>query len=428
MQYENEAKMTAIFNLDVLASFIMLIGMLIDFSNNISGHFAGLDPAAGITHYAFFMVAITFLSILILLIYGVLIYGINKKGSSFIWLPVCYVLFAFMSTVLSGMYPLVRLPFRFVELFYWVAVMILSYYAVLSLNTAKFHVAIVVLAIPYLSYRFFVMRGSEVTSSMLLLNPVFYISFLMPIVLLLRSKVLKISLLLLIFAVIVLSYKRMAIIAYAMSILVYFYCLSKTSSTAGILRTIAIFLGAVMFIGVLAFSFRYMSGAFGLDWNARMGNIVEGGGGGRFERWRAIVAALASQPRYWPLGHGWGALSSSPFGWAHNDILEILYDFGFIGFLFYVLFAVKILRIFFEMKRLRYRHFAAFAVSLVWAFWGGMTDVFINYPYHSLGIALFWGITIADFENAKRQGYISEIDDPLYIGQYDDEAADVPYA
>lgn len=183
-----------------------------------------------------------------------------------------------------------------------------------------------------------------------------------------------------------------------------------------------------MFIAVLAFSFQHLAGAFGLDWTARMGYLAESGGSGRLIIWSNVFAALAAQDfPYWFLGHGYGALAID-VRWAHNDFLEILYDFGLIALAIYVMFVARIVSIFLEMKRLRYRHFAAFAASLVWAVAGAMNDVLINYPYWFLAIAMFWGITIADFENAKRQEYFSESEDPVYEYQYyDEEAVDVSY-
>ena len=157
-----------------------------------------------------------------------------------------------------------------------------------------------------------------------------------------------------------------------------------------------------MFVGILAYTFRYLIGTFGLDWAGRMGGLVETGGSGRIDIWRRALSAIKSQPGYLLLGHGYGALASD-IRWAHNDVVEIFYDFGLMGLALYLVFIGKLIRIFFEMKKFGYRHFGAFAVSMVWWFWGAMTDVFVNYPYWFLGIALFWGITIADFENAKKQ-------------------------
>lgn len=420
MQYENKAKMAAIFNLDVIASFIILIGMLIRYRTFILGYLAD-STGTGIDRYAYFMVAMTFVSLLILFISS-----IAHENNLFIWLAVLFVLGGFVSTVMSGMYPVARLPFRFVNMFYWVAVMILSYYSVLHFGTPKFHIAVVALALLFLSYTFFTIRSAEEAySDMLLLNPVYFIAYLMPVVLLLRSMILKASGLLLIFVIIVLSYKRMAIMAYLSSVLVYFYYLSLSDSKAKFSRIATVSLGAIMFIGVMAFSFRYMGAAFGLDWGTRMSDIAEGGG--RLDVWKGAIAAFTGQPAYWLFGHGYLATQFASASLAHNDFLEILYDYGLVGLILYVIFIVKIVSIFFEMKRLKYTHFAAYAVSLVWFAWGTMFSMLVMHPYWFLSLALFWGITIADFENAKRQSYISETEDPLYEYQYyDDEAADVP--
>jgi O-antigen ligase len=249
-----------------------------------------------------------------------------------------------------------------------------------------------------------------------------------PVVLLLRNKLFKFGFLLLIFGLIILSYKRMALIAFLMSLMVYFYCQSRSGPKANISNYAVIFLGAVLFVGILAISFRYITSAFDLDWSARMSDIVSGGGGGRTGIWRELLSEVASQPGYWLFGHGKGALSLNQ-RWAHNDIIEILYEFGIIGEMFYICIAIVLSSIFFQMKKYQYKHLGAYAASLVWAFWGGMTDVCINYPYWFLGIALFWGITIGDFELAKQRALLEEVDESSDMSQYDDEnAADMPYA
>lgn len=413
MQYE---KKSSIFSLDVLASFAILVGFMFQFRNLISGHLAGSD-ATGVAPYAYFMLAMAFVSVLILLIST-----LSNESKLFIWLAVFFVISACISTALSGLYPGARLPFRVIEMFYWVAVMVLSYYAVLHLKTVKFHVALVVLALPFLLYSFYVMRNAEATySGKLLLNPVYFIAYLMPVILLLRSNILKAGGLLLIFVVVVLSYKRLAIMAYGSSMLVYFYYLSLSGSKAKVWRTLTILLGACVFIAVLALSFKYLAGAFGLDWGGRMGDIVEGGGGGRTVIWKTLLSELAAQPAYWLFGKGYMATQMTSISWAHNDFLEIFYDFGLIGLTIYLMFVVKIVKIFFEMKKFKYKHYAAFAVSLVWFAWGSMFSMLVIMPYWFLSLPFFWGITIADFENAKSQEYISEIEEPLYEYEYYDE-------
>lgn len=411
MEYLKKSRITV----DVLVSFAIIIGTLYDFDRRISAHFDWDDPTVGITPYAMFMAGMTFLSLFILFAYGV----VNNKNRVFIWVPVFYVFLALASTMINGLYPVQKLPFKFIELFYWVAMMAVAYYSVLNLGTPKYHVAIVALAIPYLAYKFYLARSAEISTD-LLLNPVFYISFSMPIVLMIRSKLLKTGLLLLIFVTIVLSYKRMPIIAFVMSIPVYFYCITRSGPDANLWKNLAILFGGIVFVAILVIAFKEVAGLFGLDWGGRMSTLVESGGSGRTWRWQTIISEIISQPAYWLIGHGDESLHMNFKIWAHNDVLEIIYEFGLLCFALYVVFAIKLLRTFFEMKKYKYKHFAAFAVSLVWAFWGGMTDVFINYPYHFLIIALFWGITVADFENSKKEAELNAFGE-LYWPSYEDE-------
>ncbi len=233
VQYESTTTITSFFNLEVLAAFAVIVAVLIDFINRTSGHLSDLE-GAGISTYAYFMAGATVIFILILFICG----GRVSKYNSFLWLAVSYVLFAFISTVLSGMYTIQRLPFRFINMFFWVAVMLLSYYSVLRLNTLKFHVAVIVLFLPFLAYKFLVVRNTNVSgSAFLLLNPVFFIAFFMPVVLLLMSKLIKISFLLLIFLVVLLQirFTRQFLVFCIIDLLLCYYALVKMRERIAVL-------------------------------------------------------------------------------------------------------------------------------------------------------------------------------------------------
>lgn len=413
----DKTRWSALFSLDVLVSFVATVGFLVRFASEISHHYAGYDPSMGISRYAYVMLGVTFIAVLLLFVYT----ATSNKGGLFIWLPVFYAFSAFLSTAISGLYTPDKLPFRFVEIFYWVAVMLLAYYSVLTLNTTKFHVAFVISMLPVLAYMFYVTRDSETAySENVAVNPVYFIAYLMPVVLLIRAKLLKSGLLLLIFAVIILSYKRMAFLAFATSLVAYFYFMSKSDSHAKTWRNAAIAFGAVLFTGILAIAFQRLSGAFGLDWSARMSTMVESGGSGRLTIWKDVLAAFADDPGYWLIGHGHEAVHLTVRKWAHNDFLEVLYNFGLIGLSIYLLFIVKLLLILREMKKLGYRHVGAFAVSLVWLAWGSMFSMLVTMPMWFLGLALFWGITVADFENSKKEAELNALNE-LYWPSYEDE-------
>jgi hypothetical protein len=179
-------------------------------------------------------------------------------------------------------------------------------------------------------------------------------------------------------------------------------------------------IGGVFLIVLLALSFSFISSAIGLDWGGRMEGTVEGGGSGRVGRYLGYLSLMSSQSaQNWLVGYGYNATHYTQYDWAHNDIIEVLFDFGLVGLTFYLLFVSQLIRIFFEMKKYKYRHLDAFAVSLVIFFWGTMFSMLITLPYWFLNIAFFWGWVIADFHNAKRDSNPDKIGNPLYT--YDAE-------
>lgn len=423
MEYiEEEPKSASLFSLHVLISLIVLIVTQMAFKEAAANLWGVEDVSFG--PYKFFMLSICCFSFLILLFFGYTF----TKDNLFLWYAVFFVFTAMLSTIIAGLYSMVTLPFKFISLSYWVWILIISYYSVLHLNTFKYHIAIVFIFLPIVFFLFFAMmetsRGVG-SSTMMALNPVFYISFLLPAVLLVRSKTLKIGGVLLIFAAILISYKRSAIVSFVTAIPVYFYARSVINTDAKLKKLMQYAIGGLFLLALLAFSFSFLSGAIGLDWGGRMENLIAGGGAGRVERYLGYLSLMSSQSaQSWIVGHGYYATHFTSLDWPHNDIIEVAFDFGLGGLTFYLLFIGQLARIFFEMKKYKYRHFDAFAVSLVIFFWGTMLSMLIILPYWFLNLAFFWGWVIADFHNAKAYGDPEKIGNPLYAYAYEDEYGD----
>ncbi len=408
----NKPKKGSLFSLDVLLSLLLLVVTLLEVRNSINEHL-GSESAERLGPYKFFMLGIVCISFFILLMHGSLI----SRSNVFLWYGVFYAIVGIFSTFLSGLYPIIFLPFIFVRMSYWVCVLIISYYAVLHFNTFKYHVVIVAVLLPVLFYFFYstmsIYRGGG--RDELALNPVFYISFLLPAVLLLRSKVFKICCVLLIFAAILLSYKRSAMFAFATSVPVYFYAYLNSSTNTKLKKLTTVVFGGTFLLLLLIFSYNYISAAGGLGWAERLEGLTTDRGSGRLDRYIGYMGLLGSQSLYhWILGHGYNYTQFTPYGFAHNDIIEVLYSFGLLGLTFYFLFIGQLVKIFFEMKRYKYSHFDAYAVSLVIFFWGSMFSMLITTPYWFLNMALFWGWVIADFHNAKSEGDPERIGNPIY--------------
>jgi hypothetical protein len=80
---------------------------------------------------------------------------------------------------------------------------------------------------------------------------------------------------------------------------------------------------------------------------------------------------------------------------AHNDYLEVLYDYGIIGLLLYIYFTLLIVKRLIKLSKTggRYFHayFSAFLIFLVMS----MVSHLIIYPTYFAFISVLWGITEA---------------------------------
>lgn len=408
-----QPRSASLFSPVVLFSLIVLFLTMLSFKSTTVAYLGAAEDTARI--YKVFMLATVFISFIIFLIRSG---GINKSNL-FLWFAVFYAFAGVFSTVICGLFPMVEIPFRGVRLSYWAWVMIVSYYAVLSLNSLKIHVFAAYIFLPILFIKFYHMmdiREGAAWGNVLALNPVFYISFLLPAILLVRSKVFRIGGVLLIFVAVLMAYKRSAIFAFITSIPVYVYARSVISAGDKMKKVAVFIVGGTLALIILFFVFNIVSGALGLDWAGRLGTLTETGGSGRMDKYLGYLSILGSQSIYeWIVGHGYATAQYTALGSVHNDFLEVLYDFGLAGLMFYLLFIFQLVKIYFDMKRCKYRHFDAFAVSLVIFIWGAMFSMLVIVPDWFLHLAFFWGWVIADFHNAKRYGDPQRIGNPLYV-------------
>jgi len=77
---------------------------------------------------------------------------------------------------------------------------------------------------------------------------------------------LKIGGSLIVFAAILISYKRTALFAFITSIPVYFYARMTLGTSGKSKRLIPAMFGGALLLILLVFSFKYISAAVGLDW------------------------------------------------------------------------------------------------------------------------------------------------------------------
>ena len=97
--------------------------------------------------------------------------------------------------------------------------------------------------------------------------------------------------------------------------------------------------------------------------------LFEGDTSGRGGIWRSVIEKINSSAiRYWIIGHGSGAVYDSLGNNAHNDFLEIMYNFGVVPCAMYILFYVASVFELIKMFQNKYVYAMYFLMSVICSF------------------------------------------------------------
>lgn len=221
----------------------------------------------------------------------------------------------------------------------------------------------------------------------------FSIIVLVPFILLSRNSYLKISLFALSFLAIIVSVKRSLIIAFVISIVIYYLIsLLKRDSNRKNTRMVTIAC-VILFIGGSAV-FIDKSSDISEQLEARFKSIEDDSGSGRTFIYAAIAANISqSSDLQYLFGHGFNAVATDIYLPAHNDFLEIQYDYGIIALGFWVLFIIHLIRkALILMKRKIFEEAAMLSAVLVLWLIVSMTNCLIINPITTSAFFLFWGL------------------------------------
>ena len=216
----------------------------------------------------------------------------------------------------------------------------------------------------------------------------YYTLFLLPTILLSPNKWIKYIAIAITSIVIISSFKRGGLIALVLGLVAYLFVkevLLEHKITKLILFVIIVI---VLFVALI-----YIDNAMGNIISQRIHNIQEDGGSGRDRVWATTWNMICqSPPEYLIFGHGYNAvLKDSPLGLsAHNDFLEVLYNYGIICFIPYIFLHIRLIQqIFTAIKSKDYRAMIM-AFTCVTFILMSMISHVIVYPWAAL-IALSWG-------------------------------------
>lgn len=196
------------------------------------------------------------------------------------------------------------------------------------------------------------------------------------------------------------SFKRTGTIALLLGLFTYFLLQSNGKQSIKRIATI------ILFVSVAVISVYHVNNYFGNLLFERYDSIVDDQGSGRLEVYEMTYKMIVnSAPLELIFGHGWNAVKDfSSLGLsAHIDLLEILYDFGVIGFGIYLYFLYRLILLLNRLIKRRSMYAGAFACSLVIFFvLSAFSHVYI-YPVNMLLFVLSW----AAFKNLDYCSYES---------------------
>lgn len=319
-------------------------------------------------------------------IFGLRILKLDKF--SFLGYALLFWLFSIIPTVLNlGMYASYITIFN--AMCFWFACLAFSYVymTVDGVFERKTIFKIICVFFWVFSVRYFfwvVFVGGYVSGAR---NCIYYSLLLLPIVWMTRKTSHKIWMIGMAVVNTLLSAKRVAFLVLAAAILVPVLIeLIRTKRKKALTTIVAILAVAVVLYSVL--DKRYEISIFD-----RFATIAEDGGSGRGRIYTDVLRAFSRSGIVKQLfGHGFNAvaLNRVSFSSAHNDFLEILYDYGLVGLMIYLSMCIRITKNAIRLYKVKSELAPMYTVALVTFFLMSMFSHLIIYPTYFAFLLLFF--------------------------------------
>lgn len=228
-------------------------------------------------------------------------------------------------------------------------------------------------------------------------NTIFFILMLTPMVTLIRNTRNRFALLFAILTCSVISGKRSAMIAIALVLMIEWIRYMK-NSTRHKFRTVVTTVFAVIFLAGAVYA---VESALGISFIERFQGIEEDGGSGRTEAFIQVsfrYSQLPLEDKLWGCGHNAVRIedfvsldfSKDEALSAHNDFLEVLYDYGLIGLILYLIFIFQIIALARYWKKVDREYYLSMLGSLAVFFVMSMVSHLVIYPTYSAYLMIFW--------------------------------------
>lgn len=191
------------------------------------------------------------------------------------------------------------------------------------------------------------------------LNSIYYIILVFPMVYLVKNRILKYGLIACILVLGIISLKATAI-ALVFGVMIVKYCVDKKKF---MVRVVALPIVACLFFFILFYVAEMCFSIDIFDYYVRQNSLD--GGNGRLDIWRNILNLFNEGTVLTKLfGNGYDAVAKVFESSAHNEFIEVLFDFGILGLILFVYNFIKLFKIGLEMFRMSYRYVNIYVMLL----------------------------------------------------------------
>jgi O-antigen ligase len=228
-------------------------------------------------------------------------------------------------------------------------------------------------------------------SNVLQMNVAYFVLLIIPWIFLIEKRVLRIVLFFIILIPILFSVKRTAVIALSAGIVFGYGTELITKRDKGRIKKLFI----ILIVIVLAFFvFETINELTVGRLYSRFESIPEDRGTRRLKIYADVFHLLVNSSYIeWLIGHGHNTVKDYMFrGFsAHNDWLEVLFDYGLIGFCLYCLFHLLLIMKCINLTKESSIYASVFASSYIIFLIMSMTSHLIIYPYVFVIMTILWG-------------------------------------
>lgn len=233
---------------------------------------------------------------------------------------------------------------------------------------------------------------------------VYYVLGLTPIVLA-KTKKRKIIPIIVLFVAIVLTGKRAGLLA-AVAMLIAYY-LIQAAIRSSYTQTPKVIFSLIFITLALYFVMKRLDAEFGLNIIDRLEKLNTDGGSGRDIRWQYAIGLIRQSSLLELLFGNRMSFSGITGGLhVHNDFLEILFDYGVIGIILYILFYLYLIKEAISMVKNKYTYSGEFAASIIISlFLALFSFYFIDDTYIVCGM-ICYGLILSDWRRYREENQI----------------------